>query len=232
MTLQSSGSISLNDIATEFGGTTPHAISEYYGVATGVPSSGTIALTDFYGTSASTPSSLTMTLDSAYDNNSCTYLDSDRAGYGATGTSDFYYPESCSPYYSGFGSLTNATQAFTGCTVSMIQMEQYDFGRDILTFGVENLANSNSGWSSIDISGYHPGFSQTLSYNFTRSSAYYFTHHRLLNSNNKTVRCWAWDNDNTGTYFGSMYSANTGNAIAIIFYAASTNLNVTVTLNY
>ena len=50
MALQSSGAISLNDIAGEFGGTTPHSLNEYYGVATGVPSSGTISLSDFYGT--------------------------------------------------------------------------------------------------------------------------------------------------------------------------------------
>lgn len=51
MALQSSGPISLNDIAGEFGGSTPHSLSEYYGVASGVPSSGTIAFDDFYGTS-------------------------------------------------------------------------------------------------------------------------------------------------------------------------------------
>ena len=56
MALQSSGAISLQDIATEFGGSTPHSLSEYYGVASGVPSSGTISLSDFYGTSGdSTP---------------------------------------------------------------------------------------------------------------------------------------------------------------------------------
>ena len=51
MTLQSSGAISLLNIATEFGGSTPHSISEYYGVASGVPSSGEISFDDFYGTS-------------------------------------------------------------------------------------------------------------------------------------------------------------------------------------
>jgi len=51
MTLQSSGAISLSDIAAEFGGSTPHSLSEYYGVDTGVPSSGTISFSDFYGTS-------------------------------------------------------------------------------------------------------------------------------------------------------------------------------------
>ena len=52
MALQSSGSISLSQIAAEFGGSTPHSLSEYYGVASGVPSSGAIDFADFYGTSA------------------------------------------------------------------------------------------------------------------------------------------------------------------------------------
>ena len=51
MALQSSGAISLGDIAGEFGGSTPHSLSEYYGVAGGVPSSGTISFNQFYGTS-------------------------------------------------------------------------------------------------------------------------------------------------------------------------------------
>ena len=52
MALQSSGAISLNDIAGEFGGSTPHSLSEYYGAASGIPSSGTIDFADFYGASA------------------------------------------------------------------------------------------------------------------------------------------------------------------------------------
>ena len=52
MTLQSSGPISLLDIQNEFGGTNPIQLSEYYGVATGVPASGQIGIGDFYGTSS------------------------------------------------------------------------------------------------------------------------------------------------------------------------------------
>lgn len=52
MALQSSGAISLNDVQTEFGGSNPIAISEYYGADSGVPSSGAISLNDFYGASA------------------------------------------------------------------------------------------------------------------------------------------------------------------------------------
>lgn len=54
MALQSQGSISLNDIATEFGGSTPHSLSEYYGAADGIPSSGSISFSQFYGKSAIT----------------------------------------------------------------------------------------------------------------------------------------------------------------------------------
>jgi hypothetical protein len=52
MPLQSTGSISLADVAEEFGGTTPHSLSEYYNAASGIPSSGEISLSDFYGASA------------------------------------------------------------------------------------------------------------------------------------------------------------------------------------
>lgn len=51
MALPSSGPLSINDIAVEFGGSVPHFLSEYYGVAAGVPASGTIAITHFYGKS-------------------------------------------------------------------------------------------------------------------------------------------------------------------------------------
>ena len=51
MALQSSGKISLSQIAAEFGGSAPHSLSEYYGDGN-APSSGEIQLAaDFYGTS-------------------------------------------------------------------------------------------------------------------------------------------------------------------------------------
>ena len=53
MALQSSGQIKLSEIAAEFGGSAPHALSEYYGSDT-VPSSGQISFSNFYGTSAFT----------------------------------------------------------------------------------------------------------------------------------------------------------------------------------
>ena len=54
MALTGSGQISLGDIAGEFGGDAPHALSEYYDKGN-APSSGEIQLAaDFYGTGATT----------------------------------------------------------------------------------------------------------------------------------------------------------------------------------
>ena len=51
MTLPSSGPLSLSQIQAEFGGSNPISLSEYYGVAAGVPTSGTISISNFYGAS-------------------------------------------------------------------------------------------------------------------------------------------------------------------------------------
>jgi len=70
MALQSTGAISLNDVQTEFGGSNPIGINEYYRGGSNVPdtpanssipTSGTIAMDDFYGgdnTPASSPATL------------------------------------------------------------------------------------------------------------------------------------------------------------------------------
>lgn len=61
MALQTSGAITLSDIQTEFGGSNPISLSEYYagglyvpsgtsGTNGAVPTSGEIAVSDFYGT--------------------------------------------------------------------------------------------------------------------------------------------------------------------------------------
>lgn len=57
--MQSSGTITLKEIAAEFGGSTPHALKEYYGVDSGIPSSGEISIQDFYGASSSITISVT-----------------------------------------------------------------------------------------------------------------------------------------------------------------------------
>lgn len=51
MVLQTSGRISLKDISVEFGGVVPHKLSEYYGVALSLPTTGIIKIGNFYGVS-------------------------------------------------------------------------------------------------------------------------------------------------------------------------------------
>lgn len=43
------GTASLSDIQSEFGGSNPISLSEYYGAASGIPASGTISIDDFRG---------------------------------------------------------------------------------------------------------------------------------------------------------------------------------------
>jgi len=63
MVLQTSGQISLNDIQTEFGGTDPTAITEYFrggsnvpdtAANSSIPTSGEVSITDFYGGDSTT----------------------------------------------------------------------------------------------------------------------------------------------------------------------------------
>lgn len=69
MTIVSSGAISINSLVGEYGGSTPHSMSEYYKGGSlvlnhsnnaNVPTSGTIQLDDFYGQSNAQPFDATL----------------------------------------------------------------------------------------------------------------------------------------------------------------------------
>ena len=77
MTLPASGTISINSLVGEYGGSAPHSMNEYYrggslvpnhSNTSGIPTSGTIQLDDFYGTSASSPTDnqITLSLNGTY----------------------------------------------------------------------------------------------------------------------------------------------------------------------
>jgi hypothetical protein len=77
MALPGSGALSLDDIQTEFGGTNPIGLSEYYSAAAGVPASGEISIADFYGTSARVVIPIAVTNATnyvIYDNRGPTYV--------------------------------------------------------------------------------------------------------------------------------------------------------------
>lgn len=133
MTLPTSGPLTLADIQTEFGGSNPISLSEYYaggayvpagtsGTNGAVPSSGTISIWNFYGTSAALETH-TMTI-------------------GSSG--------SVWGFQSGsFGSLSPTTSSiYGGATVNRISASAFNN----TFFGITGTV-SNSGWSTIIING-------------------------------------------------------------------------------
>lgn len=66
MALPTTGKLSLLDIATEFGGTAPHSMSEYFGAADGIPASGSVGLGQFRGKSSVLAYTVTGTVNSNY----------------------------------------------------------------------------------------------------------------------------------------------------------------------
>lgn len=132
MALPSSGPLSINDIAAEFGGSTPHSLSEYYNAAPGIPASGTIAIDDFYG--ASSPlATYSLTSDTSFD-----YLH----GYQVN----------------QYGSLspTDATWLPQGISIRMIRYNEGSDGtREQMSLYIDTATASvpNSGWEYMYING-------------------------------------------------------------------------------
>ena len=174
MTLPTSGPLTLADIQTEFGGSNPISLSEYYsggayvpagtsGTNGAVPSSGAISIWNFYGTSA------------VLDTQTIT------SGSTSTGTDPFFnwygYKGTGSPT---FGSISDGTSnIYAGATINGIYFyEEGSVGaggyyiRDVIL--VINGTQSNSGWTTMTIG----------STSFTRASAGFST--------SGGVSTWTW----------------------------------------
>ena len=145
MALPTSGPLSLNDIQTEFGGSNPASLSEYYaggglvpsgttGTFGAVPSSGTISIQNFYGTSnvvvalnAQNIFRLSISPSDAYARYQ---LDSDGKVYKFTGTTasvpttfveNWVSPNSAAGDYECFATL-NSGSLQTGTTGSWLAL--------------------------------------------------------------------------------------------------------------
>ena len=75
MAITSSGTICLSNVQAEFGGSNPICLSEYYGAASGVPSSGTICLSNFYGKSAAQTINVTISSSTTNYNMRTAFVD-------------------------------------------------------------------------------------------------------------------------------------------------------------
>lgn len=104
MTLQSSGQMTFTDIQTEFGGSNPISLDEYYGAASGIPSSGQISMNQFYGKSGT----YSLTLTVGHDN---TGPYSAATGFGIGGnpfnTSNTHYVAGTTVATPNHGSVSN-----------------------------------------------------------------------------------------------------------------------------
>ena len=101
MAVTSSAPISITDLVTEFGGSTPHALTEYYrggslvpdnASNSSIPTSGAISLTNFYGAANDWSTTLTIGSNTGLIN---------EYGYGSLGAT-----QNAAPTY---GSLSDTT---------------------------------------------------------------------------------------------------------------------------
>lgn len=96
MALPSSGAISLSEIASQYGGTAPHSLKDYYRNGTegvpdtastqNIPTSGAIGLKDFYGSSESSNRDIRVWMSYLFNEN----------GFGVTSQSSTAAPSSIS----------------------------------------------------------------------------------------------------------------------------------------
>ena len=158
MALQTSGAISLADLATEFGDTTPYSMSEFYrggslvpnsAANTSVPTSGAISLGNFYGAQNSLWAT-TLT-----------------AGYFTTNFPSYVYTSGYSSYlFAGFGSLSDTTVDFYSGAFCLSIYTNYVGGSNYYLYFEVGGSQSNSGWTSMTI----PGFGT-----YNRASGTFYT---------------------------------------------------------
>ena len=138
MTLPTSGPLTLADIQTEFGGSNPISMSEYYaggsyvpagtsGTYGAVPSSGAISIRNFYGTSAVLD---TQTITIGW------LLDKYNSLVGFIGTT---------------GSISDGTFNPTGG--STILGIYFDINNSVMWFILQGNPIANSGWTTMTING-------------------------------------------------------------------------------
>jgi hypothetical protein len=144
MALPSSGVLKWSAIQTEFGGTNPIKLSEYYGRDT-LPSSGLIKASDFYGTSDTITLTSWGTLDSIPTNTG--YSPPGGAAAQQTG-SGLYYEFEAAPQDTYWQSSGSATFQATGVFAALPDITSADAGKTlrgpaVFSISVGGTPNSN-----------------------------------------------------------------------------------------
>lgn len=208
MALPSSGALALSDIQTEFGGTNPIGLSEYYGVATGVPASGTIDISDFYGTSASTGTTITCREDQVTNDQ----YTARRVGYQASNGGDFVYPESNNTggFNSSFGSISS-TGIITGGNITGFTIANYTntSAGNYIIIVISTDRTTDGGWTSVSLTSTDPAFYGTNTMTLNRTSATGFNIHQRLYDVTSTTR-YKWYYLYSATTYTSQYAQWSG----------------------
>ena len=169
MAVTSSAPIDIGDLVTEFGGSAPHSLTEYYRGGSlvpnttannSVPTSGAISLTDFFGASATTGTDdRTLTIGSGSFGGFI-------AGFG-------FASDAASGVGTGFGSISSNTIEFSGFNVT-IEAVYFLLGQ--ITFRASTNPG-NSGWTSMTVG-------STV---FNRTDANYIS---------GSIATWSWTSSN------------------------------------
>jgi len=176
--LPTSGPLSLADIQTEFGGSNPVSLSEYYaggsyvpagtsGTNGAVPSSSTISISNFYGTSAALDVQ-TVTIGLFTSKGGSWY------GYGVSG-----------------GAISDGTfNPKGGASISRLE-----WNSNGLLYFVLSGSHTNAGWTQVRI----VNSAASTDLTFTRASASY--------NNNGSATQWVWSGVGNPFSYVSPYTA-------------------------
>lgn len=130
MALPSSGALSFSAIATEFGGSAPHSMSEYYPLVglgvSGLPSSGTFNFSHFHGKSNQV--TVAVWVSSGY--NSSSWVNHGNVGYNTARFNTHYYGLNVNGYVGNtlYRNVATVTLGNTRYTKSSHSSTDYDRG--------------------------------------------------------------------------------------------------------
>ena len=140
MAVTSSAPISITNLVTEFGGSAPHSLTEYYRGGSlvpntttnaSVPTSGAISLTNFFGSSSVTAWSTTMTVGGITGK-------INESGYGAVGANQNVAPT--------YGGLSDTTIDFLGG--AFLRSCKYAVGKIFI-----EIDGGSTSWSTCVVNG-------------------------------------------------------------------------------
>lgn len=203
--LQSSGAITLAQVQTEFGGSNPISMSEYYrggsyvpshGGTTGIPSSGQISMSQFYGKQDENPqpTSWSATLGTG----TTSLIGSTSYGYS---TYIFTYG-SMSDITPTVGTQLNGSSSSTaGCTIVYLAWS-YDTKSNLASFGIyiSGKALTSAAFSRISWGSFQNYYSSSANFNSTHMGG------------GNYLNTWTWS-----LTYSSGYSPKSGNNTVILY---------------